>query len=51
MQNVGLVLISTFLALVVKENKPLFSFMLRVFVGVLIFIFIIDVIAKIVKML
>ncbi|KHF39548.1 stage III sporulation protein AD [Halalkalibacter okhensis] len=48
---VGLGLIATFLALVVKEQKPLFAFMLTVFVGVLIFLFLIDEIAKIVKML
>ncbi|WP_332632356.1 stage III sporulation protein AD [Halalkalibacter flavus] len=50
-QIVGLGLIATFLALVVKEQKPLFAFMLTVFVGVLIFLFLIDEIAKIVKML
>ncbi|MCL7746136.1 stage III sporulation protein AD [Halalkalibacter alkaliphilus] len=50
-QIVGLGLIATFLALVVKEQKPIFAFMLTVFVGVLIFLFLIDEIAKIVKML
>ncbi len=50
-QIVGLGLITTFLALVVKEQKPIFAFMLTVFVGVLIFIFLIDQIYMIVTML
>ncbi|MCK0472560.1 stage III sporulation protein AD [Halalkalibacter sp. APA_J-10(15)] len=50
-QIVGLGLIATFLALVVKEQKPMFAFMLTVFVGVLIFLFLIDEIVKIIEML
>ncbi len=50
-QIVGLGLITTFLALVVKEQKPIFAFMLTVFVGVIIFIFLIDQIYMIVTML
>ncbi|WP_081734211.1 stage III sporulation protein AD [Halalkalibacter akibai] len=50
-QIVGLGLIATFLALVVKEQKPLFAFMLTVFVGILIFLFLIDEIAKVIQML
>ncbi|WP_332697979.1 stage III sporulation protein AD [Halalkalibacter lacteus] len=50
-QIVGLGLIATFLALVIKEQKPLFAFMLTVFVGVLIFLFLIDEIVKIIQML
>ncbi|MCM3762744.1 stage III sporulation protein AD [Alkalihalobacillus oceani] len=50
-QIVGLGLIATFLALVVKEQKPIFAFMLTVFVGVLIFLFLIDEITKIIEML
>jgi stage III sporulation protein AD len=50
-QIVGLGLITTFLALVVKEQKPIFAFLLTVFVGVLIFIFLIDQIYLIVTML
>ncbi|MFC0851177.1 stage III sporulation protein AD [Halalkalibacter oceani] len=50
-QIVGLGLIATFLALVVKEQKPIFAFMLTVFVGVLIFLFLIDEITKIIAML
>lgn len=50
-QIVGLGLITTFLALVVKEQKPIFAFLLTVFAGVLIFIFLIDQIYLIVTML
>ncbi|MBP3952313.1 stage III sporulation protein AD [Bacillus suaedae] len=50
-QIVGLGLIATFLALVVKEQKPLFAFMLTVFVGITIFLFLIDEITKIIQML
>ncbi|WP_096202332.1 stage III sporulation protein AD [Bacillus sp. FJAT-45350] len=50
-QIVGLGLITTFLALVVKEQKPIFAFMLTVFVGVLIFLFLIEEIAKVIGML
>ncbi len=50
-QIVGLGLITTFLALVVKEQKPIFAFLLTVFVGVLIFTFLIDQIYMIVTML
>lgn len=47
----GLGLIATFLALVVKEHKPIFAFLLTVFVGVIIFLFLIDQIIVIVSML
>ncbi|ADC48383.1 stage III sporulation protein AD [Alkalihalophilus pseudofirmus OF4] len=47
----GLGLIATFLALVVKEQKPMFAFLLTVFVGVIIFIFLVDEITKIIEML
>lgn len=50
-QIVGLGLITTFLALVVKEQKPMFAFLLTVFVGALIFIFLIDQIYLIIAML
>ncbi|WP_216829434.1 stage III sporulation protein AD [Alkalihalobacterium elongatum] len=50
-QIVGLGLITTFLALVVKEQKPIFAFLLTVFVGILIFLFIIDEIVKVITML
>ncbi len=50
-QIVGLGLITTFLALVVKEQKPIFAFALTVFVGILIFIFLIDQLYFIINML
>ncbi|WP_078597078.1 stage III sporulation protein AD [Evansella clarkii] len=50
-QIVGLGMIATFLALVVKEHKPIFAFMLTVFTGVIIFIFLIDQIAMIIGLL
>lgn len=50
-QIVGLGLITTFLALVVKEQKPIFAFALTVFVGILIFIFLIDQLYLIINML
>ncbi|WP_198507889.1 stage III sporulation protein AD [Bacillus sp. FJAT-45037] len=50
-QIVGLGLIATFLALVVKEQKPMFAFLLTVFVGVVIFVFLVDEITKIITML
>lgn len=49
-QIVGLGLIATFLALVVKEQKPIFAFLITVFVGVIIFLFLIDEIAKVIAM-
>ncbi|WP_175639757.1 stage III sporulation protein AD [Metabacillus schmidteae] len=49
-QIVGLGLIATFLALIVKEQKPTFAFMLVVFVGCVIFLFLIDQVYEIVRM-
>ncbi|PYZ98585.1 stage III sporulation protein AD [Alteribacter lacisalsi] len=50
-QIVGLGLIATFLALVVKEHKPVFAFLLTVFTGILIFIFLAGKISTIITML
>ncbi|KMK76988.1 stage III sporulation protein AD [Alkalihalobacillus pseudalcaliphilus] len=50
-QIVGLGLIATFLALIVKEQKPQFAFLLTVFVGALIFLFLIDEVVKVMQML
>nr|WP_226667731.1 stage III sporulation protein AD [Metabacillus litoralis] len=49
-QIVGLGLIATFLALIVKEQKPTFAFMLVVFVGCVIFLFLIDQVYEIIRM-
>ncbi|MCM3617636.1 stage III sporulation protein AD [Sutcliffiella horikoshii] len=51
LQIVGLGLIATFLALVVKEQKPTFAFMLVVFVGCAIFLFLVDQVFDVIRML
>ncbi|WP_404450465.1 stage III sporulation protein AD [Sutcliffiella horikoshii] len=51
LQIVGLGLIATFLALVVKEQKPTFAFMLVVFVGCAIFIFLVEQVFDVIRML
>ncbi|MFD2681167.1 stage III sporulation protein AD [Bacillus seohaeanensis] len=50
-QIVGIALVSTFLALIVKEQKPNFAFLLVVFVGCSIFLFLIDQIQSIIEMI
>ncbi|MBU8657897.1 stage III sporulation protein AD [Bacillus altitudinis] len=50
-QIVGLGLIATFLALIVKEQKPSFAFMLVVFTGCVIFLYLIDQIYAIISMI
>ncbi|QGX65494.1 stage III sporulation protein AD [Bacillus sp. ms-22] len=50
-QIVGLGLIATFLALIVKEQKPPFAFMLVVFTGCVIFLYLIDQIYAIISMI
>ncbi|HET7657288.1 MAG TPA: stage III sporulation protein AD [Bacillales bacterium] len=50
-QIVGLGLIATFLVLILKEQKPAFAFLLTLFVGAIIFIFLIGQIERIVSML
>jgi stage III sporulation protein AD len=50
-QIVGLGLVATFLALIVKEQKPNFAFLLVVFVGCAIFLFLVDQIYEIIHML
>jgi stage III sporulation protein AD len=44
-------LVATFLALIVKEQKPNFAFLLVVFVGCTIFLFLVDQIYEIIHML
>jgi stage III sporulation protein AD len=48
---VGVGLIATFLALVVKEQKPMIAFLLVVFVGAFIFLFLIDHIGRVIALL
>ncbi|MEC1117260.1 stage III sporulation protein AD [Bacillus safensis] len=50
-QIVGLGLIATFLALIVKEQKPTFALMLVVFTGCVIFLYLIDQIYAIISMI
>ncbi|MEK3797721.1 stage III sporulation protein AD [Peribacillus sp. FSL H8-0477] len=51
MKIAGVALIATFLALILKEQKPNFAFLLIVFVGCSIFLFLADKIYEIIKML
>ncbi|WML46397.1 stage III sporulation protein AD [Neobacillus sp. PS3-40] len=48
---VGLALVATFLALILKEQKPNFAFLLVIFVGCTIFLFLVDKIYEIITML
>ncbi|MDZ5471048.1 stage III sporulation protein AD (plasmid) [Bacillus sp. 31A1R] len=50
-QIVGVALIATFLALIIKEQKPNFAFLLVVFVGCSIFLYLVDQIYAIIHML
>lgn len=47
----GVALVATFLALIIKEQKPNFAFLLIVFVGCSIFLFLVDKIYEIIHML
>ncbi|WP_318509359.1 stage III sporulation protein AD [Bacillus sp. T3] len=51
LQIVGIALVSTFLALILKEQKPNFAFLLIVFVGCAIFLFLVDQIYGIIQMI
>lgn len=50
-QIVGIAFISTFLVLILKEQKPNFAFLLVMFVGCAIFLFLIDKIYGIIQMI
>jgi stage III sporulation protein AD len=50
-QVVGLGLIATFLILVIKEQKPVFAFLLATFTGVVIFLSLVDKIADVLGIL
>ncbi|WP_268312639.1 stage III sporulation protein AD [Bacillus haynesii] len=50
-QIVGLGMIATFLSLIVKEQKPTFAFMIIVFAGCTIFLFLVDQIYEIIRMI
>lgn len=46
----GISLITTFLALIIKEQKPNFAFLLVLFVGCAIFLFLVDQLREIIHM-
>lgn len=50
-QIVGLGLITTILALIIREQKPIFAFLLATFTGILIFMFLIGKISTIITVL
>lgn len=50
-QIVGLGLIATILALIIKEQKPIFAFLLSVFTGAMIFLFLIGKISEVIRVL
>ncbi|MGD7007810.1 stage III sporulation protein AD [Metabacillus sp. 84] len=50
-QIVGLGLVATFLALVLKEQKPTFAFLLVVFTGCVIFLYLVDQVYEIIRMI
>ncbi|MBS4176378.1 stage III sporulation protein AD [Lederbergia citrea] len=51
MQIAGIALITTFLVLVIKEQKPTFAFLLVLFTGTGIFLFLVDQIQKIIMLI
>ncbi|ASJ53288.1 MULTISPECIES: stage III sporulation protein AD [Brevibacillus] len=50
-QIVGLGLVATILALVIKEQKPMFAFLLAIASGVIIFYFLVGKIADVIRVL
>lgn len=50
-QIVGLGIVATILALVMKEQKSMFAFLLTIVAGVVIFLFLIDKIAEVIRVL
>jgi stage III sporulation protein AD len=50
-QIVGIGLIATILTLVIREQKPLFAFLLAAFTGLYVFLFLIGKIDSVIKML
>lgn len=51
LQIVGIGIVATILAMVVKEQRPLFSFVITVITGILIFLFVADHIWKVIYVL
>jgi stage III sporulation protein AD len=50
-QIVGLGLIVTILSLIIKEQKPIFAFLLATFTGIVIFLFLIGRISSVIRIL
>ncbi len=50
-QVVGLALITTVLVLIIKEQKPMFAFLLTAFTGITIFLFLIGKISTVISVL
>jgi stage III sporulation protein AD len=50
-QVVGLGLIATVLALIIKEQKPIFAFAIATFTGIMIFLFLIGKISEVIRVL
>ncbi|GIP32264.1 stage III sporulation protein AD [Paenibacillus sp. J2TS4] len=50
-QIVGVALLATILILVLKEQMPLFAFLLAVFTGIVIFFFLLDKISSVINVL
>jgi stage III sporulation protein AD len=51
MQIVGLGIIATVLAIVLKEQKPVFSFLIAIVTGIIIFLFVVDKVADVIFVL
>jgi stage III sporulation protein AD len=51
MQIVGLGLLTTVLVLIIKEQKPMFAFLLATFTGIVIFLFLLSKIASVIHVL
>lgn len=50
-QIVGVGLLATVLILIIKEQKPMFAFLLAAFTGIVIFLFLIGKISSVIRML
>ncbi len=50
-QIVGLGLVATILALTIKEQKPIFAFMIALVTGIIIFLFLIGKISEVIRIL
>lgn len=51
MQIVGLGIIATVLAIILKEQKPVFSFLIAIVTGIIIFLFVVEKVADVIFVL